>query len=65
MNELYYNFTSFNILKYIFDFRGAIDCYEINLVHIQDIVLGNQEKVVSSFYRQYFSQNHAYKTAKI
>ena len=35
----------FNIQKFNVDFRGAIHCYEMILVHSLDIVLGNKEKL--------------------
>ena len=37
----------------IFNLRGAIHCYEIILLHTLNIVLDNQQKVVSSFYHYY------------
>ena len=42
--------NSFNTQNLIVDFGGAIHCYEIILLHSLDIVLGNKEKVVPSFY---------------
>ena len=50
-----------NSRNLIVDFGGAIHCYEMILVHSLDIVLGNKDKVVPSFYHQYFTRNHPYK----
>ena len=36
-------------------------CHEIIYIHFLDVVFGNKQKVVSSFYHLYFFQNHAHK----